>query len=83
MKHIPIGTVVCVEAPGSRVSNGESRTIPAIVTGQWPDGSLEVYGFHFEGMPILLRQVPLANVRMVGQTEPIEMVAPARSFTIA
>lgn len=72
MKRVPVGTIVCVEAPGSRGDNGERRLIPAIVTSQWPDESLELYSFHFEGVPLLMRSVPLTAVWMVGQPEPVE-----------
>ena len=39
MKQIPIGTIVTIEAPGGRGDNGNTRTIPALVLSQWPDGS--------------------------------------------
>lgn len=80
MKHIPIGTIVCVEAPGSRVSNGEARTIPAIVLGQWPDESLQLYCFHFEGAPLLMNSISLDFVRNVGQPEPIGKSKPLLQF---
>lgn len=71
MKHIPVGMIVTVERP-DRGEDGESRLIPAIVLGQWPSGDLELYLFHFEGVPSYARSVPLSTVRMVGQTQPIE-----------
>jgi hypothetical protein len=86
MKHIPIGTIVCVVAPGSRASNGEERTIPAVVMGQWPSGNLQLYSFHFEGSPILMNDVPLTAVHMPGQTETVESEAAVlfapRSFSL-
>jgi hypothetical protein len=78
MKQIPVGTIVTIEAPGSRGDNGETRFIPAIVTKQWPDSSLQLYAFHFEGVPLLVNAVPLDRVRMVGQSEPVER---AKSFS--
>ena len=69
---IPIGTMVTVEAPGSRATDGEMRTIPAVVLHQWPDQSLELYAFHFEGVPSLMRAVPLSRVQMVVQPKPID-----------
>lgn len=74
MKHIPVGTIVTVMAPGSRSSDGQERLIPAIVTGQWPDGSLQLYSFHFEGVPLLMNSKPLNEVFMPGQSEPVEKV---------
>lgn len=79
MKHIPIGTVVVVAAPGSRGDDGPPREIPALVTRQWEDGSLELYACHFEGVPIMMRSVPLSSVHLPGMTEPIER---PRSFAI-
>lgn len=82
MKYIPTGTIVCVIAPGSRGSDGKETLIPAVVTGQHPDGSLALYSFHFEGVPINMTK-PLSQVFMVGQTEPVEK-APERvaSFSL-
>jgi hypothetical protein len=56
--------MVTFEAPGSRGDEGETRTIPAVVMGQWPDGSLQLYCFHFEGS-FLKNSVPLECVKMV------------------
>jgi len=66
MKVVPIGTVVTVQAPGSRGTEGETRTIPAIVLSQWPDGSLELFAFHFEGS-FLMRSIPVDDVHIVSQ----------------
>lgn len=65
----PIGTMVCVEAPGSRGTEGQPRIIPAVVTWQWPDGSLELFCFHFEGS-FHQRSVPAALVRPVPPLKP-------------
>lgn len=59
-----IGTIVTIEAPGSRSSSGETRQIPAIVIGEWPDGSLQLFAFHFEGS-FLINSIPLASVKLV------------------
>lgn len=72
MKHIPVGTIVCVERTDPGEEEGEKQLIPAIVTGQWPTGSLQLYAFHFEGSPVLFRDVPLDRVYMVGMREPVE-----------
>lgn len=82
MKHIPVGTVVCVVAPGSRSSNGEERLIPAIVLKQWPDESLQLYSFHFEGVPLLMNSVSLDFVFGPGQPEPIGK-SKARAFELS
>ena len=66
-EQIPVGTMVTVEAPGSRATDGEVRTIPAVVLHQWPDLSLELYAFHFEGVPSLMRAVPVGSVKTVAQ----------------
>lgn len=66
MKVVPIGTIVTVEAPGSRGTEGETRTIPAVVLSQWPDGSLELFALHFEGS-FLMRSIPVDDVRIVSQ----------------
>lgn len=85
MKHIPVGTMVTVEAPGSRgEEENPPRMIPAVVTGQWKDGSLELYAFHFEGAPILLRAVTLDRVHMIGQPEAVEKPPErVRTFDVA
>lgn len=62
---IEIGTIVRVTAPGSRGDEGETRQIPAIVTRIWPDGSLELFAFHFEGS-FLIRSAPRDSVEVVG-----------------
>lgn len=71
MKFIPVGTMVTF-ARTDHNEEGDTRIIPALVLGQWPNGALELYLFHFEGAPSYLREVPLTAVRMVGQSEPIE-----------
>ena len=70
MKQIPIGTIVTIEAPGGRGDNGNTRTITAIVLSQWPEGSLELFAFHFEGS-FLVRAVPLSAVKLAGQADVI------------
>ena len=64
MRHFEVGDIVRIVAPGSRETNGEARLVPAIVLGQYQDGSLALYCFHFQGSPLLangLRQ-DLADV---------------------
>jgi len=78
MKVVPIGTIVTVEAPGSRGTEGETRTIPAIVLSQWPDGSLELFAFHFEGS-FLMRSIPVDDVRVVSQA----LADPQLKFALA
>ena len=78
MKHIPIGTMVVVDAPGGRGQEGETRQIPAIVLGQWQDGQVQLYALHFEGS-FLINAIPLERCRLVGQTETIEK---PKSFTV-
>lgn len=69
-QHIEIGAIVRITAPGSRESEGEARTIPAIVTHQWPDGSLQLYCFHFQGSPLLQNAVRPDRVEvLMGRTE--------------
>ena len=46
-----------------------------MVLAQWPDQSLELYAFHFEGIPSLMRSVPLDMVRIVAA--PPGKLAPA------
>lgn len=64
-QRVDIGSSVRVMAPGSRTSDGEPRMIPAVVLGQWPDGSLQLYGLHFEGSPLLVNSISPDQVEMV------------------
>jgi hypothetical protein len=62
---IPIGTIVTLEAPGSRgEEEGSVRIIPAIVMKQWDDGSVQLFAFHFEGS-FLMNTVPINSVTPV------------------
>lgn len=61
---VEVGSIVRFEAPGSRNTNGEPRIVPAVVIGQWPDGSLQLYALHFEGH-FLVNSIPLDRVEMV------------------
>lgn len=64
-QRIEVGAIVRITAPGSRETNGEERIIPAVVTHQWPDGSLQIYAFHFMGSPLLQHAVRPEDVEMV------------------
>lgn len=64
-QRVEVGSIVRIVAPGSRTSDGQERIIPAVVIGQWPDGSLQLYCLHFEGSPLLANAVPLETVEMV------------------
>ena len=70
MKRIPIGTMVIVEAPGSRGDSGETRMLPAVVMKQWEGGELQLFAFHFEGS-FLMNAVPLDRCYGVGEKEPL------------
>lgn len=63
--RVPVGTMVTVQAPGSRATDGEVRIIPAVVMQQWADGSVQLYAFHFEGVPSLMHSVPLDRIEIV------------------
>ena len=72
---IPVGTVVTVVARGSRASNGEEQVVPAIVLRQYekaPGQPLDLYVFHFEGVPSLMGAVPSDAVKMV-QPSPAQL----------
>ena len=79
MKKIPIGTIVIVEAPGSRGDTGEVRMLPAVVMKQWESGELQLFTFHFEGS-FLMNAVPLERCYAVGEKEPLARPA---SFSLA
>ena len=64
-QRVEVGAIVRVVVPGSRESDGEPRMIPAIVIHQWPDGSLQLYSFHFQGSPLLQNAVRPEQVEMV------------------
>lgn len=63
-KVVEIGSIVRVEARGSRSTDGEPRLIPAIVLSQHEDGSLQLFCFHFEGQ-YLANAVPLDQCEIV------------------
>jgi|SRR5215469_3779325 len=64
-QQIEVGAMVRIVAPGSQESEGEARMIPAVVTRQWPDGSLELYCLHFQGSPLYAHAVRPDDVEMV------------------
>jgi|SRR5215475_840134 len=64
VQQIEVGSIVRFEAPGSRGTSGDTRRIPAIVTGQWPDGSLQLFALHFEGS-FLVNAIAPDQVEMV------------------
>jgi hypothetical protein len=66
MMDIPVGTVVTFQAPSERDAEGEKREIPAIVMKRWPDGSLQLFAFHFEGAH-LVYTIPPDAVKIVKQ----------------
>jgi hypothetical protein len=61
MTRVDTGTMVRYTAPGSRNTEGVPRIVPAVVLGQWPDGSLQLYALHFEGA-FLVNAAPLGDV---------------------
>lgn len=65
VQSVEVGAIVRFEAPGSRDSEGQTRVIPAVVLGQWPNGNLQLYAFHFEGAPSLVHSIPLDRVELV------------------
>ena len=65
VQQVEVGSIVRVTAQGSRETNGETRVIPAIVTHQWPDGTLQLYCFHFQGSALLQNAVRPDMVEMV------------------
>ena len=46
---IAIGSIVSLVIPGGRSTDGEPCQIPAMVIGQYDDGTLKLFCFHFEG----------------------------------
>jgi len=64
-QDVETGTIVRIVAPGSRESEGEARTIPAVVLQQWPDGSLQLYCLHFQGSPLLVNAARAEDVEVV------------------
>jgi hypothetical protein len=71
---VEVGSIVRFEAPGSRNTDGQPRVIPAVVLGQWPDGSLQLYALHFEGH-FLVNAIPVDRVELVlarGELDRIE-----------
>jgi hypothetical protein len=75
---IPIGTMVTIEAPGGRGDNGLTRTIPAVVLGQWATGEVQLYALHFEGS-FLMNAVPWENIKIVGSDKPLIATQPMSS----
>jgi hypothetical protein len=69
MISVEVGSIVRFEAP-DRNDQAKARVIPAIVTGQWPDGSLELYAFHFEGS-YLVHSIPLEQVQVIMKPQPV------------
>ena len=65
VQQVDVGSIVRINAPGSRETNGEARVIPAVVTHQWPDGTLQLYCFHFQGSALLQNAVRPEFVEMV------------------
>lgn len=74
VQQIDIGSIVRFTAPGSRETNGETRVIPAIVTHQWPDGSLQLYALHFTGSPLLQQAVRPDMVEMVISRNELDLI---------
>ena len=62
--EIEIGSIVTFEMPGSRETSGVAQRVPAIVLGQWPDGSLQLYAFHFQGQH-LVQSIRVQDVDVV------------------
>ena len=71
MTDVQVGSIVRILAPGSRESDGEQRVIPAVVIGQWPDGSLQLYALHFQGSPVLMNSVRPQSVEVAFNPEAI------------
>ena len=69
VQQIEIGAIVRIIAPGSRESDGRERTIPAMVIQQYPRGELDLYAFHFQGSPLLLRARPEDVEMVMSRTE--------------
>jgi hypothetical protein len=74
VQRVEVGAIVRITAPGSRETNGEERVIPAVVTHQWPDGSLQLYAFHFMGSPLLQQAVKPEMVEMVMSRNEFDMI---------
>lgn len=73
-QRVDVGSIVRIVAPGSRETNGESRVIPAVVTYQWPDGSLQLYAFHFMGSPLLQQAVRPDAVELVMSRNELDLI---------
>jgi hypothetical protein len=74
IQRVEVGAIVRIAAAGSRETNGESRVIPAMVIHQWPDGSLQLYAFHFQGSPLLQQAVKPEMVEMVMSRNEFDMI---------
>lgn len=71
---VEIGTIVTFEAQGGRGDNGQARIIPAIVMAQHPDGSLQLFAFHFEGSH-LVHAIPADQVKIAIAPAPDKKLA--------
>ena len=76
--EIKLGYTVTFEARGARGDNGDTREIPAIVIGIHPDGSLQLFAFHFEGSH-LVHSIRREDVTVVTAPQP----QPADKFSFA
>lgn len=74
VQRVEVGAIVRFTAPGSRETNGEERVIPAVVTHQWPDGSLQLYAFHFQGSALLQQSVKPEFVEMVMSRNEFDLI---------
>jgi|SRR6516225_3938218 hypothetical protein len=61
---VEVGSIVRFTVPGSYETDGEARTVPAIVMAQWPNGHLQLFAFNFGG-PYLINAKPLEEVELV------------------
>jgi hypothetical protein len=77
MITVEVGSIVRFQAP-DRNDQAQARLIPAIVMGQWPDGSLQLFAFHFEGS-YLVNSMPLDQVQVLMKPQgAIQPVNPAK-----
>ena len=80
MITVEVGSIVRFEAP-DRNDQAKARLIPAIVMGQWPDGSLQLFAFQFEG-PYLVHSIPLDQVQVVTKSQPVIQPVNPGKFSI-
>lgn len=71
---VPVGSIVSFEA-ADRNEEGVTRTIPGIVMKQWPDGSLQLFAFHFEGS-FLVHAAPLNSITLLVEAQPRRLGKP-------